>query len=81
MLTAYSDSDWAGNINDRRSTTDFCAFFGGSLISWKSKKQLVASRSAVKAEYRALARSTSKLVWLQRFLSSNPCLSTVLIKL
>lgn len=39
-LHAYSDADWAGNPDDRRSISGFAIFLGGSLISWSSKKQL-----------------------------------------
>ncbi|XP_028069016.1 uncharacterized protein LOC114271601 [Camellia sinensis] len=38
LLNAYSDSDWAGNSLDRRSTTSYCVFLGSDLISWPAKK-------------------------------------------
>ncbi|XP_026451406.1 uncharacterized protein LOC113351678 [Papaver somniferum] len=64
-LRAYSDFDSAGDVTNRRSITGYCVFLGDSLISWRSKKQSVVSRSSAEAEYRSLAHTTSELIWLR----------------
>nr|GEZ31754.1 uncharacterized mitochondrial protein AtMg00810-like [Tanacetum cinerariifolium] len=68
-LRAYCDSDWVGDVVLRKSTTGFCIFLGDPLISWKSKKQDVLSKSSIEAEYRAMTVTTSKIVWLRWFLA------------
>ncbi|KAH9299953.1 hypothetical protein KI387_011536, partial [Taxus chinensis] len=50
-LTAYTDSDWAGCVDDRKSTSEGAFFLGNSLVSWLSKKQNSISLSTAKAEY------------------------------
>ncbi|XP_070031866.1 uncharacterized mitochondrial protein AtMg00810-like [Nicotiana tomentosiformis] len=52
---AFTDADWAGSLDDRRSTSSYCMIVGGNLITWRRKKQRVVSRSSAKAEYKAMA--------------------------
>lgn len=67
-LCAFSDSDWAGNSLDRRSSTGFIIFLGDNPISWVSKKQSTVSRSSTEAEYCALAMSAADLFWIRQLL-------------
>ncbi|KAJ4758161.1 polyprotein [Rhynchospora pubera] len=67
-LHAYSDSDWAGCPDDRRSTSAFCIYLGSNLISWSSKKQPTVSKSSTEAEYRSLALAGAELIWIQYIL-------------
>nr|GFB13257.1 putative ribonuclease H-like domain-containing protein [Tanacetum cinerariifolium] len=51
QLEAYSDSDYAGSHDDRKSTTGGCQFLGRRLISWQCKKQTIVATSSTEAEY------------------------------
>ncbi|XP_058723404.1 uncharacterized mitochondrial protein AtMg00810-like [Vicia villosa] len=64
QLSGFSDADWGGCVDTRRSISGYCFFIGQSLVSWKAKKHLTVSCSSAEAEYHALASATRELQWL-----------------
>lgn len=69
-LQAYSDSDWAGDLQDRKFTSGYCAFLGRNFICWSVKKQSTVARSSTETEYRALAMAATDITWLRRLLTN-----------
>ncbi|XP_013739165.1 uncharacterized mitochondrial protein AtMg00810-like [Brassica napus] len=67
-LVAYSDVDWAGFPDTRRSTSGCCVFLGSNLISWSSKRQPTTSRSSAESEYKGIANAVAELTWIHNLL-------------
>ena len=67
-IEGYTDADWAGSIDDRRSTSGYFTFVGGNLFTWRSKKQEVVARSSAEAEYRGMAKGICELLWIRNLM-------------
>ena len=68
-LTCLSDSDWAGDVDSRRSTTGYVVFAAGAPIAWCSKLQTTVAISSMEAEYMAAFFAVQEVVWLKGVLS------------
>ena len=64
----YSDADFAGDLNDRKSTSGFCFMYGNGIVSWKTQKQTCVSISTAEAEYVSLSICSQEAVWLRKLL-------------
>ncbi len=64
QIKIFTDADWIGSLDERRSTMGYCTFIGGNLVTWRSKKQSMTARSSAKAEYKAMAQGVYELLWL-----------------
>ncbi|WMV08335.1 hypothetical protein MTR67_001720, partial [Solanum verrucosum] len=68
-LNAFSDIDWAGNVNDKKSISGNLFTLGSAAITWGSKKQSTTSLSSSDVEYVAAASSTCQVLWLRKLLA------------
>ncbi|KAL0301481.1 UNVERIFIED_CONTAM: Retrovirus-related Pol polyprotein from transposon TNT 1-94 [Sesamum radiatum] len=64
LVIGYVDSDYANDLDDRRSTTRYVITLGGGSIYWKSTVQSIVALSTTEAEYMAVAEATKQALWL-----------------
>jgi len=70
VVAGYSDADWAGNADDRKSTLRGCFYVGNNLIAWMSKKQASISLSTAEAEYIVAGSCCTQLLWMKTLLGN-----------
>ena len=67
-LAKYSDADWAGCVDDRKSTSRGCFYLRNNLVSWMSKKQNSVSLSIAEAKYIVVGSCCVQLLWMKKLL-------------
>jgi len=69
QLVGFTDSDWAGDLDDRKSTAGYVFTLGSGPITWACKKQAAISLSSAEAEYRGAVEASKEALWLRQILS------------
>ena len=67
-IEGFFDADWAGSLEDNKSTTSYCTKVWGNVVTWRSKKQSVVARSSAEAEFWAIAQGICEVIWLERLM-------------
>ena len=68
-IEAYTNADWAGIPNDKRSALGYFTLVRGNLVTWRSKKQKVVALSSVEAEFWGLAKGITKVYWIKKLIT------------
>jgi hypothetical protein len=81
FISALSDAEWVGFVDDKRSMRGFAIFFAPKVITWSAKKQPTVSRSSIEVEYKSMANTAVEIAWVQSLLKElgeleddKPCL-------
>ena len=69
-IKGFTDADFAGDTDDRKSTSEYVFLFGGTAVSWLSKKQGCVVKYTMEAEYIACSTAVSNAVWIKYFVDS-----------
>lgn len=81
MLSGYSDSDLAGHVDDRRSTSGMAFYLNDSLVTWVSQKQRCVALSSCEAEFMAATTASCQAIWLRNLLRqvTGSCIGPVVL--
>jgi hypothetical protein len=69
ILIGFFNTNWVGNLQDRKSTSKYLFKLGSSPITWGSRKQPCIALSSTEAEYMALTNGAKEAIWLRRLLA------------
>jgi hypothetical protein len=69
QLHGFTDSDWEGSAEDRKSTSGMCFSLGSTMISWGSRKQMSVALNIAEAEYMVACEACTKAIWLRTLIS------------
>jgi len=67
-MQTFVDSDWAGDVSDRKSCSGFITILAGGPVSWSSKKQKTVALSTMEAEYMAISEAVREIIFIKRLL-------------
>lgn len=70
QLQGFTDADWQGDPDDRKSTSGYLFTLAGGAVSWRSKTHEPVALSSMEAEYIAASEAVKEVVWLREFLAS-----------
>ena len=68
QFTCYADSNWGGDLIDRKSTSSYVMMLNNNLLSWQSKKQPTVALSSTEAEYMGISAATCESRWISDLL-------------
>lgn len=68
-IEAFCDADWGGDLDDRKSTTGYCVFLNGCLVSWYTHKQPTVALSSAEAELMGAVDVVKEIKWMQQMLN------------
>uniref|UniRef100_A0A803MZL4 Mitochondrial protein n=1 Tax=Chenopodium quinoa TaxID=63459 RepID=A0A803MZL4_CHEQI len=77
-VSGYSDVDWGNCVDTSRSFTSSCIFLESSLISWKTKKHKIISKSSIEVEYLSMSQTASEVGWIERLLHVDVTVPTAI---
>ena len=80
-IECFSDADWAGSKENKRSTSGYCVFVGRNLVSWKSKKRSVVSKSSAESDYPTMTQFVCEIMWIHQLLMEVSIKTSLLVKL